>query len=477
MAEAYSTCTVEDIEFSDRLNLDDCGVGTIRRTWRASKEGKNGPQSSQCIQTITVEAAESVFEVTAPNGQPFNVAECEFDVNTIADNQKPSVVGGICDVIGESVEVDTFLFEDGVCKKWIVSYNYYNWCTGESQGPIEVMYVYEDTEAPTIECQDTCYSVDANCEYTLSLSKSAIDTSGCTSAGWLKWHVTVDTWADGDINYVISTYAVDPANGRRITSWATNEALSANFGVPAETQWIYVAPTASGQDFASTALPEDLGGKYSKHKVVYKVTDGCHNFSSCEETIEVADKKAPTPYCVSISTALMEDPDGMVRQNQWWNCGLATSMWEVLTTVVQEDLMYTFDNIPFVVDSLVRVGQIFIPVNADVPHFFDENGFVDWNGDGGFYPEPRPATIAAYNRGEIQKWIPETQCAGKVFTCADAPQAEVIMTVWDKNLNGDFCNVFLSFGGEVGDCDPNETRVVGGNVRTEIGSRSRICRG
>jgi subtilisin-like proprotein convertase family protein len=471
MAVAYSSCQVENVEFSDRLNLDDCGVGTIRRTWRVTKDSKNGPQTAQCIQNITVEAAQSVFEVTPPNGQPFANAECEFDVNNIAANQKPSVVGGICDVIGESITVDTFLFEGGVCKKWVVSYSYYNWCTGEDLGPIEVTYVYEDTEAPVIACEDACYSTDANCEYTLSLSKSAVDTSGCTSEGWLKWHVTVDTWADGNIDYVISTYAVDPANGRRITQWATNEALSANFNVPPTTQWIYVDATASGQAFNSTAIPEDLGGKYSEHKVVYKVTDGCHNFSSCQETIEVVDKKAPTPYCVSLSTALMADPDGdgpAEPMVELWACDFNQGSFDNCTA--SEDLMYTFDNIPFAVDTLIRQGQIFIPVNVEVPHYFNENGFVDFNGDGGLYPLVKASTVAAYNRGELQKWIPETRCAGKVFTCDDAPQTDIVMSVWDKNLNVDFCNVFLTFGGEVGACDPANNRVVAGHIQTELGS-------
>jgi len=48
------------------------------------------------------------------------------------------------------------------------------------------------------------------------------------------------------------------------------------------------------------------------------------------------------------------------------------------------------------------------------------------------------------------------------------------MTVWDKNLNGDFCNVFLTFGGEVGDCDPNDgsrSLTLRGHVETPIGSR------
>jgi hypothetical protein len=109
-------------------------------------------------------------------------------------------------------------------------------------------------------------------------------------------------------------------------------------------------------------------------------------------------------------------------------------------------------------------------VNADAPHFFNEDGFVDWNGDGGFYPVAKASTIAAYNRGELQKWIPETKCAGKVFTCDDAPQADVIMTVWDGQLNSDFCTVSVSFGGAVGDCDLGNTRAITGNVATKLGT-------
>ncbi|MBK7700968.1 MAG: hypothetical protein IPJ39_20715 [Saprospiraceae bacterium] len=38
---------------------------------------------------------------------------------------------GQCDIVGENITIDTFLFEDGACKKWRVKYSYKNWCTGE----------------------------------------------------------------------------------------------------------------------------------------------------------------------------------------------------------------------------------------------------------------------------------------------------------------------------------------------------------
>jgi hypothetical protein len=70
-----------------------------------------------------------------------------------------------------------------------------------------------------------------------------------------------------------------------------------------------LAPTTSGGE-AKFTLPEPIEGKMSNHKVVWKVTDGCHNWESCSETFMVADKKAPTPVCVPLTTALMQDPDG-----------------------------------------------------------------------------------------------------------------------------------------------------------------------
>ncbi|MBK6784281.1 MAG: hypothetical protein IPG79_11365, partial [Saprospiraceae bacterium] len=57
-------------------------------------------------------------------------------------------------------------------------------------------------------------------------------------------------------------------------------------------------------------VPEIIVGKMSNHKVSWKVTDGCHNHTTCHQPVMVVDKKPPTPYCLSLSTALMADPDG-----------------------------------------------------------------------------------------------------------------------------------------------------------------------
>jgi hypothetical protein len=167
----------------------------------------------------------------------------------------------------------------------------------------------------------------------------------------------------------------------------------------------------------------------------------------------------------------MADPDGdgpMAPMVELWACDFNVGSFDNCSP--QEDLAYTFDEIPYVVDTLIRVGAVFVPVNIDVPHFFNENGFVDFNGNGGLYPLPKAGTLAQYAAGNIQKWIPETRCSGMVFTCDDAPQGDVVMSVWDKKLNTDFCNVFVTFGGEVGDCTGSGTRTISGLASTDSGS-------
>jgi hypothetical protein len=58
--------------------------------------------------------------------------------------KKPIVNYGQCDIVGENIKIDTFLFEDGACKKWKVEYTYRNWCTDQVLGGYVHYYTYKD---------------------------------------------------------------------------------------------------------------------------------------------------------------------------------------------------------------------------------------------------------------------------------------------------------------------------------------------
>ncbi len=470
VAEAYGTCGSVDVYFNDNINVDDCGVGTIIRQFQASTNSKTGTKTVTCQQVITVLPRPSQFSVSPPNPNPLSVG-CSLTQEDL-DKRLPTVTGGPCDVIGENVKVDTFLFENGVCKKWVAEYNYMNWCTGESMGPFYAYFVYEDTEKPVLDdCEDKMFGVDANCEAVLTLTNSATDGGGCTDEGWLKWQLFVDTWADGNINHYASSF-VSPSGFRNWKPVAGDDPMLPGGHTYADVVYVkYIEPTSSmGNDEVSVTLDaEIITGKMSNHKVHWKVTDGCHNHSTCSYDVMVADKKAPTPYCVSLSSALMEN--GGV---ELWASDFDKGSFD--NCCAQEELLFTFyEERGAFLDTIIRVGNTDYLVNASTPQYFDENGFVDFDGDGVTYPKAKTGTINKYDNGDIQKWVPAYRSSAKVFDCdefgAQGPNGvPVRMSVWDTKMNTDFCVVYLSLIDNQGGCDPNSRGSISGRIATENGN-------
>ena len=453
----YATCTSDVlVEFQDQFTAipagNNCGLGRITRTFRVTKDGR----SVLCTQQIAVNPSQSQQQwvITPPPAAPVRGMTCVGPNQQQIRSNGPTWVAGPCDVIGENIQIDTFLFEDGVCKKWRVRYEYMNWCTSESRGPFFRDFVYEDLVKPQFDnCRDTMYGVDANCELTgLRLQKTATDAGGCTDQGWLKWQVFVDLWADGTIDYEFTSFA--PVG--------TNRIIIVD-GVPR--RQIYVAPTLNGAPLRGQGnqlgilIPEAIQGKMSNHKVSWKVSDGCHNEQVCHEQFMVADKKPPTPYCVHISTALMDN--GMV---EIWAKDFDLGAFDNCTD--QKDLLFTFYNwAPQVEDRQAPNGLI----NIDIPHYFNATGGVMR------YPTTNQSILQQYAEGKLQLWLPQFKSSARVFTCEDREQlgngVEVWVTVWDKKFNFDWCVVILTLSDNQGACDNGAgPRVnIAGKVATETG--------
>ncbi|MBK8515619.1 MAG: hypothetical protein IPL55_04815 [Saprospiraceae bacterium] len=54
-------------------------------------------------------------------------------------------------MIGVNTTVDPFYFEDGVCRKWVVTYTFMNWCDNNC-ARFRQDWVFKDVIAPVIEC-------------------------------------------------------------------------------------------------------------------------------------------------------------------------------------------------------------------------------------------------------------------------------------------------------------------------------------
>jgi hypothetical protein len=354
---------------------------------------------------------------------------------------KFSAVGGPCQVIGENIKIDTFIFESGVCKKWIANYTYTDWCTNQTVFAGSITFMYFDTEKPVLTgCADDMVAVDANCSAVLKFENVATDNGGCTDNGWLKWQLFVDTWGDGTVNHYASSFVSEGefTNWKKVT--ASNPVLPSGVNYAAEVWVKYIQPTTSGATVSVTIDREPIVGSMSNHKATWKVTDGCHNFASCGEDVMVADKKAPTPYCVSLSTALMQN--GGV---ELWATDFNRGSFDNCTP--QEDLLFTFNESHPV---LSRLNQ---------EHFFTGLG--------------APSNEAAYLRGDAQKWVPALKSSAKIFDCdeysAQGPNGyPVKMSVWDAKLKTDFCVVNLNIVDNQNSCIDDGSRIRG-QITTETG--------
>jgi hypothetical protein len=403
MATGSFTCDGANVIYNDIINnVNTCGVGFIRRRW--SIEGN--PQVF-CDQTITKSAGD-LF-----NGNISWPSDYTTDCTDIDGNDNiPTWSAPGCSLVGYNVESDTFQFEDGACFKIINEWTVLDWCQYDpnANNPtgiwshIQVIRVLDD-EAPVLTCTDEMFAVSDNqdvdgdgnkCETkSLMLTNMADDNGDCASE-WLKWTVLVDLWGDGTYDYEYSSF---------LPSFDGNFNDTNGNGIDD----IYLAPTSSGEEVKIT-LPEDIQGSMSNHKVRWSVSDGCQNVTSCENTFMVVDKKAPTPYCIDISTALMDN--GMV---ELWACDFDLGSFDNCTT--EEELRFTFTSTP-------------------------------------------PQNDPNYN--------PDTKCSSRVFDCDDLTGEPVMvsMYVWDEKGNSDFCEVELTLVDNQGGCETGNGMRIAGSITT-----------
>jgi len=420
VATAFASCGQVDVEYNDIFtNLDACGVGFVRREWYVV----GNPQVS-CQQTILMTDVDSPpVTLNFASVSDIDASECP----DMVDFGEPTWMGGPCDLIGYTLETDTFLFEDGACFKLINHWTVINWCSYKPNDPnwvdlplnqfdvdgyeeySQVVKFYDDSKPEIASCDDQMYAINDHsdedddgdvCEAKLVLTNSAIDegSENCPTS-WLKWQVTIDLWGDGTIDLEYSSF---------LPVFDTQFNDSNGNGIPDR----YIAPTANGEN-VNISLP-DIGGSMSNHKVNWSVTDGCNNTTTCSNDFMVVDKKAPTPYCIDVSSSVMENT-GTV---ELWAIDFNLGSFDNCTD--QEALRFTFTDVA---------------------------------------PENDPNYDA------------DSHSSSRVFDCTDAENSpvEVKMYVWDEKGNVDFCIVNLSLIDSNGACGDGSR--VSGLVATEYGDK------
>ncbi|MCB0649624.1 MAG: hypothetical protein KDC49_23320, partial [Saprospiraceae bacterium] len=94
-----------------------------------------------------------------------------------------------CRVFGKKVIIDEYQVGEG-CKKWLVRFEYIDWCNPQWAACVTTVYKYEDTTPPVIDVAMTdTISVDVSCVATWTTSPKAVDEGGCDVG--LTWTVDV----------------------------------------------------------------------------------------------------------------------------------------------------------------------------------------------------------------------------------------------------------------------------------------------
>lgn len=262
MATATDNCGDVDVTVTTSGSVDQCGVGTLFRTFRATDAGG---RSVTCRQRITVIDSDpfTLSDITFPNDRTLNGC---VNIDTDPSNTgRPTFDDDICSLVADTYEDQVFSFVDDACLKILRTWTVIDWCTFDQNNPngggiysaTQIIKVSNGVDPVFDGCTNlTVEAFGENCNGFAEIIVNATDD--CTPAPELLYEYTIDQDSDGIIDF---------------------------FG--------------SSND-ASRTLPVGL------HTVYFTVEDQCGNQEDCSFTVNVVDRKKPTPYCLSeITTVIM----------------------------------------------------------------------------------------------------------------------------------------------------------------------------
>jgi len=405
-----------------------CGFGAIRRQFRDCGGG---------VQWFIILPVDP-FDHTSIIWPDDKLVDCND-----YDNGQPDWLESTCNLVGVSVESDTFMFDGNSCMKILNHWSVINWCIYDPTNPYSPgKYTYTqlvkiiDTVDPVISLQDSLqYSVFDNCTSKDLVLEATAEDNGLCGSDWINWELSVDINSDWIEDYhYSSSYTPYLVYGDKNP---------------------YYIPESGNGETVSISLPDGIYGSEVWHRAVWRAYDGCGNTTSKMSYFQIRDNKAPTPYCLNLSTAVMES-----GQVELWAIDFNKGSFDNCTEV--QNLIFTFTDVP-------------PPARDDTE--YDSNSDLQWyNGTFWYYNSEKidPDTGAGeYEKqddygGAIHRWDPGLRSAGKVFTIADAGPdgfVELPVYVWDENTNIDFCLVNLRLVDNGG----GGMAMVSGKVKTEFG--------
>lgn len=274
--------------YDDLDGLGSCSVGFIIRTWYADKNynHQHDPTEVYCTQRITITDIDQPVTVDFPADI---TVDCPDDIPTT----KPTIFGGICDLIATNTKDEIFTIVNDACLKVRRTFTVINHCDYHPSDPNwdgSGIYVGRQwikvvqKAAPRLQVEgDFEFGVGSNCTASdIAMFNVGVEFGDCPSDN-LKYEFYIDLDWDGELETRYSHLL----SGDR-----------------------YLAPKASGDSIRVDLVEELPRGSY---KYKWTVSDGCGNTRSRGGTIRIVDNKPPTPYCLTAVQATVSGHDMPLR--------------------------------------------------------------------------------------------------------------------------------------------------------------------
>ena len=286
-----------------------CGFGAIRRRFRQGS-------TTICEQWFVIEPID-MFDPSTIEFPGDMVVDCrDFDAG------EPTWEEAVCNLVGVTLESDTFPFSSGACFEVVNRWSIIDWCTYDPTNPtgggrfegIQTIRVI-DTVDPVVTVPDAlCFAVNEECTSKgVVLTGSAIDNGDCASPT-INWEVIIDAFSDNIEDFRYSTASPILVDG--------------------EPNLFHIPASASGDEI-SIVLPDGIASSKTFHTAIWRAIDGCNNVSSVTVTFQIVDKKAPTPVCLNLGSAVMDN-----GQVELWAIDFNTKSFDNCTD--EDVLFYTF---------------------------------------------------------------------------------------------------------------------------------------
>jgi len=390
------SCTTASINYRDEISVDlngdgdtddvvtgpdglsysegtNCDNKVVERTWILG--------NTSCVQLIflPLDNAFDEADILWPQDQEFICAGVAFQEPILSDNAG-------CGQVRTSVESDTFRFEDNACIKIVNNWTVLNWCDNRVYQYSSTVKINNDV-APVFEPSETALIGGIS-----NTQLVAATANGDCPLENFSWEVEVDIDNDFSVDFELSSFLAEDELNNLWDDDDGNGVPDVRVGNMGRVDNAIGHTTLQGVTYGFR-LPAFISASEDVlHRVLWTTYDGCGNVASETTYFQVlsdtADDKAPTPYCVTLSTYLADTQSGVEVNANDFDSGSFDNV------TSQDDLRFTFS-----------------AVTPDQDPAYDEQ---------------EGTSIKTYPSSSINQVIDET------------------IYVWDEAGNSDYCNVKIS---------------------------------